>query len=134
MKETEKKSKYPLRLASRNEQTIKREIENDEQEQLIFQALDIDKEPVLESEKGESLSWFGERLTLLKIFYSKNSFNIATAIGYSEAYLNKYEKNHLRPPDVVLERLAFMFEVPKEFFTQEIIQIKINKQLKIEMI
>lgn len=108
---------------------------NDFDERNIKEILNLDSEThVCQNANANELKWYGKRLTLLLNFYNKNRLELCLYLGYNRTYFSKWERSELVPTEKVIKKLALLFEVPENFFTDKDIKIKINEQLKLEMI
>lgn len=101
----------------------------------IKDAIQIPNETTIQENKaGTVINWYGNRLNILKDFYCKTNRELSIAVGYSDSFVARWIKNQEKPPDKIVDKFCFLFEVPKEFFTNEEITIKITKQIKLTMI
>jgi hypothetical protein len=81
--------------------------------------------------KAVKLDWFGARLKILMTFYDKSSNDIALICHTRASTVNFWIVNVDKPTDKQINQLSFLFEVPSQFFTHEIVTITIKEQLNI---
>lgn len=82
---------------------------------------------------AKEVHFYGKRLHTLMVFYNKNTLEVGSVLHLNRDKISLMCNNDYVPTEKQIERLAFLFEVPKEYFTQDEIKIKINEQIKIEL-
>lgn len=102
----------------------------DEDEKELFEILELmTRERLTQNASGRNANWYGLRLRLVTLFYSKKAEEVAKACLVSESVLSSWHRNSSRPSKQQLDRLSFLFEIDKEFFTSQQATIKITEQL-----
>jgi hypothetical protein len=108
---------------------------DDLEEELISRANDLKTDSNLhQHNRAITKNWYGQRLKFLKLFYNKTTREVSMVTGFSEHYILGFEVNKYIPTEKTISKLAFMFEVPVEFFTTNEVTIKIKGQIEIEII
>lgn len=129
-------SNKPKSLSTRNERMEDQDyVVSDDDEKQILEAIRIPNHTTTFRDlEGTKLNWYGARLNILKNFHNKSSKELSVSVGVSEDYITKYISNQLKPRDIIIDKFAFLFEVPKDYFTNDEVIIKLNKQIKLEII
>lgn len=104
----------------------------EDEERLRMEILSLNSPSFIKKSKdAKARGWYGNRLSIIRHFYQKSGNEIAEVLNINTAKLSKFETNIEIPSDDILEKLSFIFEVPKEFFTKSIIRLSIKDQHKI---
>lgn len=111
----------------------------DDKESLKLSLLSLERRNIPSSRESRKIGWYGKRLKVIRDYYEMTTdelvflLDLKTIVDASKRTLVSWEKNHIKPSDKEIDKLCFIFEVPKEFFINDEITIKITEQLKIEI-
>lgn len=100
-----------------------------EQENRRLPLLDLESRTVtIRNERGKRFRWYGARLILLIKFYDKTVKEVAKAVRANPSTVRSWCSNLRKPSDLNINRLSFLFEIEKEFFTAKYVKMVITEQ------
>ena len=73
----------------------------------------------------ETIVFYGNRLTLLRMFYQMSMMDLAKKTGLSKQAISRFENGQLKPSVITTAGLANIFNMPSGYFTDEVVSIKI---------
>lgn len=92
-----------------------------------------------DNNKANTIEWYGKRLILLRNFYGRERRDILSYLvnvknfkGTMPIYrVTQWELNEVKPPPLIINHLADMFNVSPEFFTERVAHLNIVEQIRL---
>lgn len=73
----------------------------------------------------EQYTFYHQRLTLIRIMRGLSMQDVARQIGLTKQAISKYEQGKMQPSKATLVGMCKILKLPEEFFTCEILLIKL---------